>query len=178
MGRLEGFVLQKNNLFWLFSLLYLFLIVILIPVAVASLTPAVRNLAFFHSILERFGALMLWFVFVLVVFWIILRIHFKDEIVARQVFRTGKIALWIVPFIAIYIYSLQIADAYSFRNPYQHFELPLVILGVYFLIWGALNEFTRKNIKLSEKINYAFLVFGVFSLPLSFTSIMRISWTG
>jgi hypothetical protein len=165
---INDYISSKNNLFWFFTSLYLFLILLLIPLVVSYLTPAINNLAIFHTIMERFGAIIFWFLLMLISLGVILYLNFNEIIKEKRIFLSGRISLWVIPFLAIYIYSLRISNEYSFRNPSEHFEIPLVLLGLYFLIWGGLNEYLTKKRDLLEKVNYSFLVMGVFAVTFVF----------
>jgi hypothetical protein len=76
---MKGFVSSKNNLSWLLTLLCL--ILILIPL----LTVAVQNLAL-YPILEKFGAMFLWVVLIIITLGVILFLYFSEIIIEKRLF--------------------------------------------------------------------------------------------
>jgi hypothetical protein len=159
--RIDAFITSKSNIFWLFSLLYLLLILIAVPVVVGFST-AIRDLVIFNAIVERFGIMILWVIFTLIILGVILFICFHESIIERRIFLSEKISLWVIFFLAVSIYSLQIANEISYQTSNEYFGIILILLVSFFLAWWLLNHRFARNKKLLEWLNYLFLALSIF----------------
>lgn len=160
--RTREYISQKGNLFWLFTLLYSLFISISVPSSIAVFTPALRNLALFQAVEERYGALILWIILTLILLGIIFYTSFFESISEKRVFTRVNLSFWILPLLVIYFLSIHVTNEYSLRNPNQHFEYSLVLSGIFFLTWGLLNLAFDKQKLMLEKINQIFLEISVF----------------
>jgi hypothetical protein len=105
LTKIKELLLARNNLFWIVTLLYLFIIFTLVPLAFTVILPEIRNLVIFRMILERIGFVILWIYCTLIIFGIILYLNFSKIIIAKRIFLTSKLAGGV--FIAAYtIYQL------------------------------------------------------------------------
>lgn len=166
-GRLQEILNQtihsKDRLFFLLIVIYAVSLV-LGSLFALSVLPVAKQFESTIGILTQLNGLILWlFVSSIVLFSLIFHLY-RDKM--SGVFSPIKFLFMLWMFLGVYIALVDYYRKAAYLSHLAHFEIPLVWLGFFYLLWALVNSI-KLNFPGKERLNRFLLLAGIFFTVLA-----------
>lgn len=103
--------------------------------------PVAKNAETYIGVLLRIQPLLLWLFLSSILLLILIAVTYKDRIQQTDFFSPLKIVLWILLFLAMYIFAVMYYREAAYSLSLRRFEPPLLFLAGYLLLWAWVSQY-------------------------------------